>query len=204
MHNRDWNAQKTKKIIGILGTESGCGVTHLSISLASYISGRYRLCTTVAEYNESHAFASLEQTYEKLLQKEQNLGEFFIRGVRYQKESTLEEIKKLCSAGQDTLIIDFGSFEHGKKEIFKNCSSCIVVLSLREWKMPSFESFMEKTQEDRERSAWYYVTGDGYREDIREFEKRYHIHIFKMPYEKDPFQICRENMKFYESLIERG
>lgn len=162
------------------------------------------MCTTIAECNNSHAFASLEQTYEKLSQREQNFGEFFIRGVRYQKESSLEEIKKLCCAGQDTLIIDFGHFEYEKKEVFKNCSSCIVVLSLREWKMSSFELFMEETQDDKERREWCYITKDGYQEDIREFEKRYHIHIFKMPYEKDPFRISRENMKFYESLIERG
>lgn len=199
----DWSTQKTRETIGIWGTESGCGVTHLAIALASYIVGRERMCTTLAECNNSQAFAKLEQVYERL-QGVSDTKEFYIRGIRYRKQATVEEIRKMQASGQECLILDFGKAGRERWECFLSCKICIVVLSLREWKLPSFESFMEETREHKERKNWYFVVRDGFRTDIREMEKRYQIPLKQMPCEEDPFQIRRENIAFYESLLRMG
>lgn len=199
----DWKAQKTRETIGIWGTESGCGATHLAISLASYIVGRERMCTTVAECNTSQAFAKLEQVYERLPEVSQN-QEFSIRGIRYKKQVSIEEIRQLQASGQECLILDFGKAAWAQWECFLSCTICIVVLSLREWKLPSFERFMEETEGHKERKSWCFVVRDGFREDIREMERRYQIRLKQMPCETDPFQIRRENIKFYESLLRTG
>lgn len=199
----DWSTQKTKETIGIWGTESGCGATHLAISLASYITGRERMSTTLAECNTSQAFAKLEQVYEAL-PKASERQEFFIHGIRYKKQVLLEEIRRIQAAGQECLIMDFGKASNQLWECFLSCKTCIVVLSLREWKLPSFELFMEETKGHKERKNWCFVVRDGFREDLREMEKRYQIHLKQMPYEADPFQLRRENMKFYETLLRIG
>jgi len=181
--------------------ESGCGATHLAVALASYTAGRERMHTTLAECNTSHAFARLEQVYE-MLPKESENKEFFIHGIRYIKQVAAEEIRRLYASGQECLLLDFGNAEKTAWESFLSCNICIVILSLREWKMPSFEAFMEETSENKERKNWHFVVRDGYREDIREMEKRYRIHLKQMPVEADPFHIRRENIKFYESLLQ--
>lgn len=199
----DWKTQKTKETIGIWGTESGCGATHLAIALASYIVGRERMHTTIAECNTSQAFAKLEQVYEMLPEASKS-QEFSIRGIRYKKQVNIKEIRQMQASGQECLILDFGKAVSTQWECFLGCKICIVILSLREWKLPSFELFMEETREHKERKSWCFVVRDGFREDIKEMEKRYQIHIKQMPYEADPFQIRRENIKFYESLLQTG
>lgn len=199
----DWSAQKTRETIGIWGTESGCGATHLAIALASYIVGKERMCTTLAECNNSQAFAKLEQVYERLPEISSS-QEFYIRGIRYRKQVSIEELQKMQASGQECLILDFGKATKERWKCFLSCKTCIVVLSLREWKLPSFERFMEETREHKERKSWYFVVRDGFREDIREMEKRYQIHLKQMPCETDPFQIRRENIAFYESLLRTG
>lgn len=199
----DWSAQKTRETIGIWGTEPGCGATHLAVALASYIVGRERMHTTVAECNTSQAFAKLEQVYEVLPEASGN-QEFYIRNVRYRKQVNVEEIRRMQASGQECLILDFGKADRERWECFLSCKICIVVLSLREWKLPSFETFMEETREHKERKSWNFVARDGFREDIREMERRYQIRLQQMPCEPDPFQIRRENMKFYETLLRTG
>jgi len=196
----DWSAQKTKETIGIWSTESGCGATHLAIALASYIVGKERMHTTVAECNQSHAFARLEQVYE-MLPKESESQEFFIRGVRYLKQVSPKEVRRLRASGQECLLLDFGGAAWEAWEVFLSCKTCIVVFSLREWKLPSFENFMEQTKEQKERKNWHFVVRDGFKEDIRELEKRYRMHFKQIPYEEDPFHIRRENIRFYEALL---
>lgn len=199
----DWSTQKTKETIGIWGAESGCGATHLAIALASYIVGRERMCTTLAECNNTQAFAKLEQVYEMLSEASPN-REFYIRGIRYRKQVSVEEIQRMKASGQECLILDFGKTTRERWEYFLSCKICIVVLSLREWKLPSFETFMEETKGHKERKSWSFVVRDGFREDMREMEKRYQIHLKPMPCEADPFQIRRENITFYESLLRTG
>lgn len=199
----DWKTQKTRETIGIWGTESGCGATHLAIALASYVAGRQRMHTTVAECNTSQAFAKLEQVYERLPEISEN-REFWIRRICYKKQVSIEEIRQMQASGQECLILDFGKTVQTQWECFLSCKICIVVLSLREWKLPSFERFMEETREHKERKSWCFVVRDGFREDIREMEKRYQIYLKQMPCEMDPFQIRRENIKFYESLLQTG
>lgn len=201
MGKEDWSTEKTRETIGIWAVESGCGATHLAIALASYIVGRERMRTTLAECNTSHAFSRLEQVYEGL-PKESGTKEFFIRGVRYIKQAASEEIRQLYASGQECLLLDFGHADRTAWESFLSCKICIVTLSLREWKMPSFEAFMEETREHKERKSWRFVVRDGYREEIREMKKRYRIDLKQTPYEADPFHIRRENMNFYESLLQ--
>ena len=161
------------------------------------------MCTTVAECNISQAFSKLEQVYEALPEESQSL-EFYIRGIRYRKQANVKEVRQMQASGQECLILDFGKAAQAQWECFLSCKICIVVLSLREWKLPSFERFMEETKEHKERKSWCFVVRDGFREDIREMEKRYQIHLKQMPCEADPFQIRRENIKFYESLLRTG
>ncbi len=199
----DWKTQKTRETIGIWGTESGCGSTHLAVALASYIAGRERIHTTIAECNTSQAFAKLEQVYERQKEAGEN-QEFFIRVIRYRKQVNIKEIRQMQVSGQECLILDFGKADFAQWECFLGCKICIVVCSFREWKLPSFEVFMEETKGQKERKNWCFVVRDGFREDRKEMEKRYQIPIRQMPEEPDPFRIRRENIKFYESLLQTG
>lgn len=174
----------------------------MAVALASYLTGAGGMHTTVAECNSSHDFARLEQYYELCEQELSDTEEFRIKGVRYVKAVSEKKRSRLLAAGQECLILDFGSRQESR-EAFRGCRSCIVMASLREWKQVSFVRFMEETAQNEERSKWHFVLKDGQKADIQEMERRYRISFKRMPAEEDPFHIRRENIAFYKSLLER-
>lgn len=188
------------KTTAIVSAAPGCGATHLAVALGSFFKGVLRKSVTIGEANGQRTLEQLEQCY----QGGRGFGEeeknFTILGVRYAKQVPAQEIAELFWAGPDELLLDFGvCYEEYRREILR-CQRCFIMISFREWKIASMLDFLERTKMEPGREKWIYLTRDGYKADIREIEKSYHIKVRTVPWEEDPFHIKRENLAFYETL----
>ena len=88
------------KTIGILGVQSGVGVTTMAVSLAGYLSGLLREKTAIVEYGQKTTFAKMLNT--------EGQGHFTLKHIDYYTKNS-ESLSALEYKNYDTVVVDFGS-----------------------------------------------------------------------------------------------
>lgn len=193
-------------MIGLCSCESGCGTTHLSISLANYISSKYGYRTACLELHPSDAFTQLK-TYTDTPYLPGDVKEkrfFSIYGVDFYPLLGKQDIPALMNAGYDYLILDFGIASAAIFDEFLRCDKKLVLGSLSPWRQAHFYDFCQKQLKKEQKEYFLFLVLHGEMHDILTFSKKCAIstkQFFSIPFIKNPFHITKEQFSFLEKLL---
>ncbi len=190
-----------KLIIGVIGTHSGAGVTHLGILLANYLSQYMGQKTAFLECGPKNELQYLEQYFFEEPEDSFKQDSFTIRRVTFYKNKSLQGIPEIVGDSFDCIILDLGTDMAKNKYEFLRCDIKIVVSSLAVWKKQELERFAANTTHIKNNEQWAYVIPFAQNKVLKEAAKKLQRKIYRMPYEPDPFVLSADAIYFFRRLI---
>lgn len=185
------------KVIGIIGTGRGTGVTHTCVMTAMFLGAVAGRRTALAEYNDSGCF---RQAGIILKNNFRNKYATVTKTVSiYGSEE--RDIADIISAGYDCVVIDFGNDWNKVCSQFLMCSIKIVVGSTTWWKMHEFVGFLADTDGERSRKNWIFLSAFSIREGIRYLKKEFKIEVRTIPFLADPMCLDGKSLEFFHGLL---
>lgn len=190
-----------KLVIGIIGTHKGCGVTHLGILLANYLS-EYAGCRTAflecqpqkdIQYLQDYIFGETEDRQEREV--------FKIHQVTFHNNIKDQEIAEILGDAYDCVILDLGTDFLRYKNEFLRCDKRIIVSSLAIWKRHELERFVKSTEHIKFSNQWIYAIPFGQSKDINKSVKDLKRKFYGVPYEPDPFMLSINTIQLLQKLI---
>lgn len=183
-----------KESIGILGVQSGVGVTHLGVAMMEYSLRYRRRRTAYVELSGNHEIEQLQDLAGKKFHYPGHAMFFPNQSDR----SPGEWLQSDC----DTYIVDGGSDFYRSKNEFMRCDKKLVLMSLSPWKNQEVEQFMTYIYEgEKWGSSVTLLAHLGNKEDKKEFQKKYKIPIYCSPYIEDPFRLKKADIEFLRTLF---
>ena len=143
-----------KRVIGVVGTHPGAGVTHISLLLTFYLAEATGEPIAYLEYNR-HGDCNrfLRRTANK---EPPACGSGFGGKVDLFPDITAEGLTELLNEEYGYYVIDFGcEFEECLAEYLR-CKDKIVVAQLTEWRLDELEQFQMREKETHRQSRWHY------------------------------------------------
>lgn len=180
--------------IGLIGTKTGVGVTHMGVMLAVFLGIVKGNKVAIVERN---SISSIRQAMviRKLINSH-NLKTFYKRISTYTAEDDLTEI---LSLGFDYVIMDFGCDFANNKSYFLQCRHKLIFASLTWWEMQKLVDFMAVTEGIRGRS-WEFFSYGEISSIKRYFWKNFKVMINGIPYESDPFRLTENGLEFLQNI----
>ena len=183
-----------KESIGILGVQSGVGVTHLSVAMMEYSFRYRRSATAIVELSGNHE-VELLQDHRKRSLHHTGRAQFF-------PNQSCESPAEWVQASYDTYIVDAGSDYYRSRQEFMRCDKKIILMSLSPWKKREVDDFMSYIYETGKWNKSVTLLAHlGKKEDKKEFQRRYKIPIFCCPYIEDPFHLKEADARFLRTLF---
>lgn len=204
--------------IGIMGCDTGVGVTHLAIALCNYCCSKQRKKVAYLELHaraeisqlipESKLYSALKPHSAKHTLKS-NLSDstscpchFQFRGVDYYPHVSDSMIPALLNQGYDYLILDIGSIKEADYSEFLRCDRKLVVGSVAPWKLWRYEEFFRQFVNSQNLGeGFHYLLQMGTWADTSHFIKSHHISMVPIPFIKNPFRLEKELFLFLEELL---
>ncbi|MFA9377054.1 MAG: hypothetical protein ACERKZ_09925 [Lachnotalea sp.] len=187
--------------IGIRGTDSGNGVTHLAIMLGNYLTAKLHKNTAILEMNHTNSFLELKESYVDNIKKNQGLNYFEISRVTYYYNIQSDKVGEIYSKEHEYIIIDMGNDNLKQINEFLKCNIKIVIGNLNPWKNKKFIHIIENYIACDNLEKVKYLVQFGLHDDVHQIENDYKICIYATPFEPDPFLIHGCNFEFFENLL---
>ncbi len=194
-------AHQGKLVIGILGTHKGCGVTHLGIMLAHYLSDYMGYRTALLECYPQKDIQQLQNYIYQDDVAAKELEVFKIQHVSYHRNVKEQNLPEVIGGEYDGVILDLGSDFARNRNEFLRCDKRIVVSSLSAWKRHELDQFIKNSSYIKSSSQWIYMTPFSQNRDIKEASRDFHREIYGIPYEADPFTISKSSLQLFQKLI---
>jgi hypothetical protein len=194
----DQKEQTAHRVIGVTGTDSGIGVTHIALALATYCASKRRLKTALLEMHRRDELASLSAS-------DLSSGCFRIHGFDCYPNSDSSDMPYLMNQGYDCMILDLGQIREADISELLRCDARYVICSLAQWKTRSlheFPSYFDNSINIGE--SFRYLKQTGCSRDEISFSKEVTIPARKcrtVPFIKNPFCIEKELFLFFEELL---
>lgn len=185
------SSTKKHKIIGIAGSHSGAGVTHLAIMIGKCFA-MHNMRTAIVELSDNPAFEFIKIQPEKTPQE----------NVMYITLKSTDEVSNIISKDFDVIIIDFGVLCNNVLRTFSRCDVQLICTSVCEWKIHYLMELIERYRLDEKQKKWkfcvpYISTRD---EDI--MYKYYGIRVFSSGFVPDLDNISAHQIETLGKLIE--
>lgn len=190
-----------KLVIGIIGTHSGAGVTHLGILLANYFSQYLGLKTAFVECGFRNGFQCLQQA---LLGPEEDVGNqdsFSLQRITFYGNRNLQSIPEIIGGRYDCVILDLGTDMAKNKSEFLRCDKKIVAGSLAMWKLHDLERFIVNSAHIKNSEQWVYAIPFTTEKVLKEAEKRLEKKMYGIPCEPDPFLLSGEIIRLFQRML---
>ena len=192
---------RTRKVIGILGTHNGVGVTHTAILMGTYLSEVKNVDTAIFEMNHKPDFQYLEQEYKGNGFSNYESRNFSIYDVHYFKQVKYEELSLLFNQDFDYYILDFGAGTFELLHEFLRCDYKIVLGSLTEWKIHKLLEVYDYMKEIDMIHSIFFVSVFGQAYDGKYISGKLSIKPYLLGYEPDPFLISKKTIKLFDHII---
>lgn len=178
------------KTIGILGVQSGVGVTTMAVSLAGYLSGLLREKTAIVEYGQKTTFAKMLNT--------EGQGHFTLKHIDYYTKKS-ESLSALEYKNYDTVVVDFGSSVSHMGD-FIRCTHKIILGTLEPWNVDRYEEFCNHIAEYAGSDTWLHIL-HGDEGQIRRIMRAYKVCAIKRPYIENVHIVDRNLIHFFQTLF---
>ena len=183
--------QKSKPVtVGIMGVNSGAGVTTLAVSLAGYLSAFHRKSVAVVECGQKSEF--------RLMRTADDMDIFTIKNIDYYCKKAAD-ISDILKRGYDAIIMDYGSGTARLDQI-RECTHKVVVASLEPWNVDRYDTFCESMKEWFHRDTWLHIL-HGDIGELRRVTRAYGVQPIKRPFIENVHIVDRDLVKFFQSLF---
>lgn len=187
-------AARPRIIIGILGQEPGLGVTHLSISLASYAAKWLNARTALVEWEARNTLAALSP-------KEREEA-FEVGGVTYFPSIPAKELGLIYSMDFEYIILDLGSDSQKAREELMRCNGRLIVGSLCPWRKARYYDYIRRLQEHTGMTDMFtFLALFEDKIEIKRCRRTYKAQVQSIPFIANPFHIKKEEAVFLHALI---
>ncbi|WFR57745.1 hypothetical protein QA584_01295 [Anaerocolumna sp. AGMB13025] len=190
-----------KLVIGLIGTHTGAGVTHLGILLAVYLSECLGHKTAFIECGGNNDLKHLQEHFFHPEEEQYNQESFTLNRVTFHKNKRLQGLPEIIGDKYDCVILDLGTDLAKHKSEFLRCDKKIVIGSLAVWKTHELEKFINITAPIKNCEQWIYAIPFATKKTVREAEKKYKRIIQGVPYEPDPFLLTGNIIRLFQKLI---
>lgn len=190
--------QDNKKVIGLVGTHPGVGVTHTGIMLTCFIRSVLGGRTAFLEMNAHKDFSRIEKM---CLGKREEMNKFCLKKVTYYKQVNQKEITDIMNEDYDYIVIDFGSELNNNKMEFLRCDKKFVISSITDWKRDSLSQFIQTNRITKGHDAWIYLFIFGQNKDITCIKREEKIKAKIIGYEPNPYVVSNEIISLFHSII---
>lgn len=187
--------EKSSKITGIIGADSGCGTTLLALALANCSSSRLRRKTALIEIGNNSLCQMTGEDYEY----QEGLFHFSIMGIDVFSSASLRDINQISSMLFDEIIIDFGHTKTVSHE-FNSCDKKIITASFLPFRHQNLNLFLgENCVQTGAMRAEVVVYGNN--KLSKQWEQRNRKRIFYMPTIADPLYIPLKDSNYLIELL---
>ena len=190
-----------KLVIGLIGTHSGAGVTHLGLMLAHYFSEYQGQKTAYIECGHHNELDFLQQAFFDPAEDSYNRETFRLRRITFHKNRSLQGIPEIVGDQYDCVILDLGTDMAKHKSEFLRCDKKVVIGSLAIWKQHGFEKFINNYGHIKNSEQWIYVSPFTTDRSLKEAVKKLNKNIYGIPYEPDPFLLSEELIRFFQRIL---
>lgn len=198
MHHKKRFEQSHIKIpvlIGVSGIEPLCGVTHMSIAIASYACHVQGRRTAYVELNGSHHIRNLLQ------EKELPFDSFHYGGISFYPEASSQTVDRMLSKGYETIVFDFGN---KKREVSKDillCNHRFMLAHGARWRQSKLMDWIE-SQEKTKLKQYQYLIPFASQRQIKELSYDYSLPFYAIPIQSDPFRPSLAMIQLLTKLLQ--
>lgn len=183
-------------VIGIMGTAPGAGVTHLSLTIAVFLSSVAGNSVALADMSGKDCFRQAGIILKNNFHRKNRI--FKMISIYEQSDSSV--LSQIMSEGFDYVIVDFGVDYSGNFRQFLMCGIKLVVGSLCWWKIHNYVEFLVMTESEKSRKHWFFLANSSGKDGIRYLRHDFNIGIRQIPYIPDPFCLNEECLDFLQML----
>lgn len=191
-----------KIVIGVVGTHSGIGVTHLCLMLAHYYSQGVGYNTAYIECFPKNEIKLLKEMYNgKTNASNGQESSFTLHGITYYEKVKGSSISDIYNDDYQCLILDMSSDIYKNRGEFLRCNQKIVMSSFSSWKLEGLERFLNYTQNMKSIHQWIYLVPYGQHELKLTKSMKLPGKVYGVPYEPDPFRIQWDTIEFFNNIL---
>lgn len=192
--------------IGVSGADNKVGTTHLAIMLANYLSSKERYKVAVADMSTSASLSVLHGIYQDCEKTSVPVaGSFQIHKVDYYSCVGQKDIANILQSGYEYVIMDFGRYDlPGLYYELLRCHMKILLGSCCEWQQQKFEHAIMLQEESEHAGDWNYAAFFGVDSVKKNLEKKFRIHVHRVPFEEDPFQLHRTHFEPLNNMLQEA
>lgn len=187
--------RKTRKIIGLVGTHHGTGVTHTGLLLAFYLGEELGKRTALLECNGHGDMGLIREAYQWNSEAEEG---FAYHRISCYQEVVPGQLVRLLGGDYEYVLLDFGTDLMKNREELLRCSIRIAVGGPSAWDLQKLGCFMESLDDIGGRDSWLYFIPRGRKEMIQKLQKKMKQRIWEVPESPDPTRISRDVKLFME------
>ncbi len=191
--------QSSRKMIGLIGTHSGVGVTHTGLLIAGFLGNVLGRKTALVEMNTHKDFEQIEEAYYGKGEMTSRL--FKMKHVFYYKNVKQWETTDILNEDYEYIIFDFGSDMKKSQDEFLRCDKKIVISSLSDWKRKYLVQFIQSNQDIKGYSSWMYLFIFGQKRDLLDLKREVKVRAKLMGYEPVPYMLSKETIGLFHSII---
>lgn len=172
--------------IGVVGNDTGIGVSHIAIALCSYLNSK----GVISYYMNSTKEKLLENIIARdrgFFEKDNIIYHDSFKGVKVSGEAVLEEIPP-----QGLYVMDFGT----DVQASKSCDFIIYVVSSRPYKSNEIDDIAKEYRT-------FVVINPGLVLIGVEVAKIVQKRVYAFPMDEDPFSITKKKEKLFNRIIEK-
>lgn len=190
-----------KLVIGLIGTNSGVGVTHLGLMMAHYFSQCQGHKTAFIECGLHNELEFLQKDLFDPEEEDYNGDSFRLGRITFYKNTNMHKIPEIIGASYDCVILDLGTDMVKYKSEFLRCDKKVVVCSLAIWKQHELANFINNHLHIKNSEQWIYVSPFTTNQIRKEAVKKLKRNIHGIPYEPDPFYLSDEMVLFFQKIL---
>ncbi|NLL73884.1 MAG: hypothetical protein GX237_10195 [Clostridiales bacterium] len=186
-----------KKITGIMGVNSGVGVTFTGILLAHFFGVEKGIPTAYLECNNHQDFNRLQDVYEWCQEDEES---FAMDNITYYKNVPAGQISGILNEDYGSYILDFGTDFDAAREEFFRCSTKIIIGDRGIWNLSKIISFLKSTEDIKGSENWIYIIPCADRRTILGMANKTSRCFYGLPYESDPTTLSKKTFDLFQSI----
>jgi hypothetical protein len=193
---------QSKIVIGVVGTHSGIGVTHLCLMLAWYYSQGIGFNTAYIECYPKNEIKNLKELYNgKSNERYEDEPSFILNGITFYEHAKGSVISDVYNDNFQCIILDMGTDILKRKSEFLRCNQKIVMSSLSPWKLEGLEKFIKHTENMKSIHQWIYLVPYGQYKLKQTKLLKLPGKVYGVPYEPDPFKLQWETFEFFNHIM---
>ena len=202
--------ERRTKRIGVFSLVSGCGATHLAISIANYYASKERRTVLYVECEKENGLIEINKhsggimaLRTKRTAAAQGVSGFERDGVLYMPSVSQEDAHRLLAENKEVILTEVPDWAPGSCLRSGMFDRTFLVLSAKPWKYPAAESSLDQiialnngmVQGD---CVCFGLTKTEEKKLAADFGQR----CTEIPMIRDPFCLAKEDIRFLKKLLE--